>query len=158
MISDHAETLNDPAERDSFTVLTGPLVDAAAPYTRSNALGVGGSERALQGFLNILRRWIDTELWFCEGNSYADSVDKLRKSKKENYGDVLAVCRAHARLESTTNIIFYIIDLVADALRVDIATTKAAPLGRRMSPVTGAHSLGDAVQRLELMYTLQMIS
>jgi len=148
MISDYAETLDNQSDKDSFTALIGPLVDAAAPYTKSDALGVGGSERALQEFLKILRRWVDIELWFCEGNSYADSVDKLRKSKKENYGDVLAACRTHARLESTTNIVVCIIDIIADALRVDLVTTKTAPLGRRISPVTGAHSLGDAIPSL----------
>jgi len=148
MISEHAETLNNQADKNGFTALTGPLVNTTAPYTKSNALGVGGSERALQGFLSLLRRWIDTEIWFCDGNSYANSVDKLRKSKNENYEDVVAVCRAHTGLESTTNIVVCIIDLIADALRVDLATTKTAPLGRRISPVTGAHSLGDAIPSL----------
>ena len=116
-----------------------------APYTKSNALCVGGSECAVHDFLNIIRRWIDIELWFSEDNSYADALNKLRKSKKEDYGEVLAVCRNHAGLESINNIVFSIIDLITDALRVDLATIKSAPLGWRISPVTLAHSLGDEI-------------
>jgi len=148
MISDHTEGLGSQADKDSFTALTGPLIDAASPYTKSSALGVGGSERAMIEFINILRKWIDVELWFCEGKSYADSVDRLRKAKKENYGDVFAVCRAHAGLESTGNIVVTIIDLIADALRIDSATTETAPLGKRLSLLTGAHSLPDAIPSL----------
>ena len=79
------ETISDPSEKTTFTALVTPLLDAASPYTNSNTTGVIGSERALQGFLTILRNWIDVERWFSDGKAYADAVDILRKSNADNY-------------------------------------------------------------------------
>jgi Acetyl-CoA carboxylase, central region len=50
------------------------------------------------------------ERWFCDGKSYADAVDQLRKSNKEDIGTVLKVCRAHAQLTSSSRIALRIID------------------------------------------------
>jgi hypothetical protein len=111
MVVHHAESLDVKSEKDAFVTSINPLLDAASPYTKSSASGVGGSERALNGFLEILRKWITVERWFCEDDSYADSVDKLRKANKDNFAHALEVCRAHALLKSTASIILRIIDI-----------------------------------------------
>lgn len=53
MISDHVKNLDSQADKDSFTALIGPLIDAATPYTKSSALGVDESERAQIEFIKI---------------------------------------------------------------------------------------------------------
>ena len=84
-ISKHASGLKDPAEKSAFQALIKPVVDATSPYAICANNGSGGPERVLQGFVHLLRKWIDVERWFCDGKSYADIVDILRKSNKDNF-------------------------------------------------------------------------
>jgi acetyl-CoA carboxylase/biotin carboxylase 1 len=135
------ETISDPSEKTTFTALVTPLLDAASPYTNSNTTGVIGSERALQGFLTILRNWIDVERWFSDGKAYADAVDILRKSNADNYEHVLNVCRTHAGLKSTAALVERITESIADGLRLESDNAFSKP----SSVVAGAHSLRDAV-------------
>ncbi len=139
-ISAHARALKDPTEKSSFLALIKPVMDAAAPYANCSKPGTGGPERVLQGFLNLLRKWIDIERWFCDGKPYADIVDFLRKSNKDNYQHVLEACRSHCGLPTTTGIMIRIIDAIAEAMRSD-STEKAS----YTSVVAGAQSLGDVV-------------
>jgi acetyl-CoA carboxylase/biotin carboxylase 1 len=134
------ESIQDPNEKTAFNALVTPLVDAARPYTHSNSTGVVGSERALQGFLTILRNWIDVERWFSDGKSFADAIDCLRKANVENYDHVLNVCRAHAGLKSSSVLVARIIDAIADALHLESESSSSKPT----SVVAGAYSLRDA--------------
>jgi len=113
-------------------------MDTAAPYTCSNDSIVVGSERALQGFLQILRKWTEVERWFCDGKSYADAVDILRKANADDVEHVLEVCRTHAGLKLSSKIVGTIIDNIADAFRVEHRDVSSKSI------VAGAHSLGDA--------------
>ena len=114
MIVDHVETLAEPTEKSAFLALVKPVVDAAAPYAHSGKVGSGGPERVLQGFLQLLRKWIDAERWFCDGKSYADAVDVLRRSNKGNFEQVLEVCRSHKGLATSKGIVIRIIDAIAE--------------------------------------------
>jgi len=129
-------SIKDEAERASFLTLTAPLVDAADPYTKSLAEKVPGAERVLLQFLDILRGWISVERWFCDGISYADAVDNLRKANKNNNSGILDICRAHA-LDSTAAIILKIIESIAEAGKTDVASPKIT------SVVLGAEGLVD---------------
>lgn len=140
MISDHADKLNDPAEKSAFLALIKPVVDAAAPYAKCTTSGTGGSERVLQEFLCILRKWIDAEMWFSDGNAYADVVDILRKSNKGNYQHVLEVCRSHGGLQTSTGIVIRIIESIAEAMKTDSNENALVT-----SVVAGAQSLSDVV-------------
>jgi acetyl-CoA carboxylase/biotin carboxylase 1 len=115
-----------------------PLIETTAPYTCSNDSSVIGSERALQGFLHILRNWTEVERWFCDGKSYADIVDILRKANADNVEHVLEVCRAHAGLKLSSNIVGKIIDTIADAFRAENSDASSKSI------VAGAQNLGDA--------------
>ena len=145
MISQYSEATKDPSERSAFDALTTPLMNAALPYTKSKAAGVPGAERVLICFLNFLRGWISSERWFCDGISYADAVDSLRKVNKDGYDEVLRVCRAHAHLYSTSRIIMAIIDTIGDGMKVDAAMSASSPVGKRLSVIAGSESLGDVM-------------
>lgn len=138
LIAVHMGNIKDEAERASFLALTAPLVDAADPYTKSLADKVPGAERALNRFLDILREWVSVERWFCDGISYADAVDNMRKTTKNNNAEIINLCRAHARLKSTSSVILNIIDSIAEAGRTDISSTTMT------SVVLGAEGLVDA--------------
>ncbi len=140
MISDYAETLNDPTEKSAFLALIKPVVDAAAPYARSGKAGSGGPERVLQGFLNLLRKWIDSERWFCSGNPYADAVDVLRRSNKDNFQHVLDVCRSHGGFNTSKGIVLRIIDAIGEAMKSEASDSLSCD-----SVVAGAQSLSDVV-------------
>jgi len=111
------------------------------PYTKSMLAGIPGSERALQSFLALLRVWISNERWFCDGKTYADAVDNLRKAHKNDFNMVLAVCRAHERLPATSEVVIRIISIIGDGTRVDFHTSTPSAIGKRVSLVAGAESL-----------------
>jgi hypothetical protein len=140
IISKHTESLKDPVERSAFLALIKPVVDAAAPYANCEKAGTGGPERVLQEFVNLLRKWIDAERWFCDGKSYADIVDILRKSNKDNYQYVLEVCMSHSGLQMTSGIVIRIIDAIAEAMKADSLDTAS-----NTSIVAGAQSLSKVV-------------
>jgi len=103
-----------------------------------------GCRTCIEEFIDILKGWIQVERNFCDGKPYSVAVDNLRKTNKENYNYVLEMCRAHAQLGSTSKILIGVIDAIADALRVDTVSATS----RRISIVSGATSLGDAVPYL----------
>jgi acetyl-CoA carboxylase/biotin carboxylase 1 len=144
LLDDHAASLSDASAKSGFSTLTGQLEKAAFPYTRSKADGVPGAEKVLQSFIDILRRWIAVERWFCDGPSYADSVESIRKVHKEDAATILSICRAHEQLETTSYIIKRIMDAIDDGSRVDLTSTYAVPIAKRLSSVAGAESLSDA--------------
>jgi acetyl-CoA carboxylase/biotin carboxylase 1 len=113
-------------------------------YTCSKADGVQGAEKVVLSFIEMLRRWIAVERWFCDGTSYADSVENIRKVHKENAAGVLNICRAHEQLEATSYIITRIMAAIDDGSRVDLSTSITAPLAKRISVVAGAESLPNA--------------
>lgn len=128
-------------ERSVYSSLTYALSQAVLPYTRSRIAGVPGSERALQSFLSILRRWISVERWFCDGKSYADAVDILRKAHKDDSTSVLNICRSHEQLQATAEIVIRIISIIGDGARVDFQSSTSSAIGKRVSIVAGAESL-----------------
>ena len=138
MIAVHVGNIKDEAERASFLALTAPLVNAADPYTRCLSNNVPGAERVLTHFLYVLREWISVERWFCDGISYADAVDNLRKANKNNNTAILDICRSHALLSSTASVILKIIDSIAEAGKTDFASTTSVT-----SVVLGAEGLVD---------------
>lgn len=121
------------------------MLDALDPYTKSKAIGVPGSERVLQCFITLLRSWISIERWFCDGKTYADAIDGLRKGFKDDPRSVLRICRAHEQLATTSEVISRIIRAVADGLRVDFQSGTPSAIGKRVSVVAGASSLSDAL-------------
>lgn len=80
------------------------------------------------------------ERWFCEGKSYADAVDNLRRAYREEPSKILEVCRAHAGIDTTSYMISIIIRMIGDASRIDAATSVTSPIGKRVSILTGAES------------------
>jgi acetyl-CoA carboxylase/biotin carboxylase 1 len=136
-------TLTDEAELHAFNALFITVDNALAPYIKTNIAGIVGAERALQSFLKILWRWTEVERGFCDGKSYADAVDTLRKSNKDNFEHVLETCRAHVLLHSTADIIIRIIDIIAEALRVQTSSVTNYLPGKKLSMVTGASSLSE---------------
>mmetsp|Transcript_14027 Transcript_14027/g.20077 ORF Transcript_14027/g.20077 Transcript_14027/m.20077 type:complete len:2365 (+) Transcript_14027:253-7347(+) len=106
----HSRFIKDASEHSSFVALTGPLREVVSPYINNQVLGTPGSERALICFIELLREWITVERWFCDGKSYADAVNLLRLSNKEDVAAVLKVCRAHSQVASTSRIALRIID------------------------------------------------
>ena len=145
LIDNQAESIEDHSEKSVFTALTTPLRSTVLPYTQSKAAGVPGSERALNSFLDILRRWISVERWFCDGRQYADSVDSVRKAHKNDPEIVLQICRAHEQLSATSYVVTRLISAIGDGSRVDSVTSNASPIGKRVSPVAGAGSLSSAI-------------
>ncbi len=140
MVTQHAASLSDPGEKSTFLASIDSVIDAAAPYAKSVKPGTGGQERVLQGFLTIMRKWIDAERWFSDGKPYSDVVDMLRKSNKGNYQHVLDICRSHANLEVTMSIVVRVIDSIAEALKTESTESPIVT-----SVVTGAPSLRDVL-------------
>jgi acetyl-CoA carboxylase / biotin carboxylase 1 len=136
--------LSDTSELDAFVTLVLPLRTTVISYTKSHVGGVPGSERLLELFLFILREWIAIERWFYENRQYADAIDCLRRSYKGDLSAVLRICRAHEQLKVTSEIIIKIISTVADGTSVDVTNSTTA-LGKRVSMVTGAESLSQAM-------------
>jgi len=157
MITEHSRKIKDESERSGFIALTTPLVDAADPYTKSRAAGVPGSERVLASFLTVLRDWIAVERWFCDGISYADAMDSLRRANVGEHAKVLEIGRAHAGLESTSVVVARIIDAIADVGKVDASstTTSAAELVERTSVIVGADGLEDTTPCLTDMASMR---
>jgi biotin carboxyl carrier protein len=83
-IAVHMGNIKDEAKQASFLALMAPLIDAANPYTKYLSNNVPGAECVLIHFLYVLREWISVERWFCDGISYANAVDNLRKTNKNN--------------------------------------------------------------------------
>lgn len=115
------------------------------PYTLSKASGVPGAEKVLKCFIEILRKWISVERWFYDGPSYADSVTNVRQVHKEDALVVLDICRAHEQLATTSYIIERLISAIDDGCRVDLTSSNAVPIAKRVSIVAGATSLSDAL-------------
>jgi len=113
-LAEYARIIADPAERATFTTLTTPLKDAAAPYVGGKSRRFAGSQRAISSYLHLLREWIAAESWFCDGISYADAVDNLRKTNKEDYETVLKICRAHELVKSTSDLAKILIRAIGD--------------------------------------------
>jgi acetyl-CoA carboxylase / biotin carboxylase 1 len=128
-------------DRSSFVSLTTPLSQTLLPYTKSKLAGIPGSERALQSFLSILRKWVTVERWFCDGKTFADAVENLRKANKDDSRAVFAVCRSHEQLNSTSEIVIRIMSIIGDSTRVDFQSGTPSSIGKRVSIVAGAESL-----------------
>ena len=142
-LDSHASSIESSADRSAFVAQTALLRAAILPYTTSRAAGVPGAERVLNSYLDILRKWISVERRFCDAPSYADAVDSVRKSNKDNFGVVLETCRAHEQLHSTSYIISRIISAIGDGSRFDVESN-ATPIGKRVSVVAGASGLASA--------------
>ena len=93
------------SERAAFEAQTKPLSEATSPHAKSHASDAPGSERAMTSLLELLREWIAVEKWFVESKSYADAVDSLRRAHKDDASRVLAICRAHAQVATTSRIV-----------------------------------------------------
>lgn len=145
LIENEEATCGDTSEQAIFHALTTPLRNTVVPYTKSKAPGVPGSERALHSFLALLRKWISVERWFFDGSSYADAVESLRRAHKTSIDTVLEVCRSHEQLSLTCGIIKRVISAIGDGYKVDPQTSNASPIGKRVSVVTGAESLAEAI-------------
>lgn len=137
--------IGDASEQSVFHALTTPLRNAVIPYTRSQAAGVPGSERALHSFLSLLRQWISVERCFYDSSSYADAVESLRKTHKSDFNIVLEICRSHEQLKQTLGIIKKVISAIGDGYKVDSQTSNLSPIGKRVSVVAGAASLSEAI-------------
>ena len=140
-----ASSLNDAAEKTAFEGLTKALREATLPYQQSGVAGVPGSERALVGFLAILRKWINVERWFCDKPSYADAVDLLRKSHKSDSKAVLNICRSHEQLPASCEVVMRLLSIIGDGFLVDFRSGEASSIGKRVSMVAGAESLSLAM-------------
>jgi acetyl-CoA carboxylase/biotin carboxylase 1 len=145
LIDSHSKLIPDRSEQSVFSALATPLRKSVLPYTRSKAAGVPGSERALNCFLDILRQWIIVERWFCDGPSYADSLENVRKAHKNGLESVLTICRAHEQLSTTSYIVSRLMSAIGDGSRVDSMTSATSPIGKLVSIVAGAESLSSAI-------------
>ncbi|EJK45596.1 hypothetical protein THAOC_35783 [Thalassiosira oceanica] len=139
LIAQHMSNIKDEAERANFLALTTPLVSVADPYTKSLAESAPGAERVLSCFLSILREWVSVERWFCDGISYADAVENLRKANKSDNQSVLDICRSHALLKSTAVVVLKIIESIAEAGKTNVSLP-----GKMTSVVLGAEGLVGA--------------
>jgi len=148
LLDDYSSSLNDASSTSAFVALTLQLREVVVPYTRSKVDGVQGAEKVLQSFIDILRRWISVERWFCDELSYADSVENIRQVHKENATTVLNICRAHEQLETTSYIITRIMDAIGDGSR-DVAL-----MAKRISIVAGAESLPNAFPAISEVGTM----
>ena len=154
LIAIQSSSIKDELERAAFVALTTPLVDAADPYTKSRAADVPGAERILSGFLDILREWIAVERCFCDGVSYADAVDQLRRTNKDDIARVLHLCRSHSSLKYSASIILAIIDSISSAGKTDANTV--CPVGGKIaSVVLGADGLEDTTPCLTDIATMR---
>uniref|UniRef100_A0A7S4ATM8 Acetyl-CoA carboxylase n=1 Tax=Pseudo-nitzschia australis TaxID=44445 RepID=A0A7S4ATM8_9STRA len=133
LLDEYSSSFDDASSKSAFVALTQQLKDAATPYTRSKVDGVHGAEKVLKSFIDILRRWISVERWFCDEPSYADSVENIRKLHKDDATTVLNICRSHEQIQTTSYILTRIMDAIYDGSRSE-----------RVSIVAGAESLLDA--------------
>lgn len=145
LIDECANSLGDPAEKSSFDGLTKALRESVAPYAKSGVAGVPGSERALVGFMDLMRKWINVERWFCDKPSHADAVDLLRKSQKSDFRSVLDICRSHEQLPATCEIVTRLLSIIGDGFLVDFRSSDVSAIGKRVSMVAGAASLSLAM-------------
>eukprot|EP00934_Nitzschia_sp_Nitz4_P003708 Nitzschia sp. Nitz4//scaffold268_size26297//6123//13356//NITZ4_008277-RA/size26297-snap-gene-0.20-mRNA-1//-1//CDS//3329544930//3698//frame0 len=143
LIDSHASAITNNSERMNFTSLTTPLRNAVLPYTRSKCTEVPGAEKALRSFIEILRKWISVERWFCDAPSYADAVDNVRKVHKDDANTVLAICRTHSQLGTTSYIIGRIMSAIDAGAHSDLASGSVNTKSLN-SIVLGAASLQDA--------------
>ena len=143
LIDEQTTSLSDASEKSSFTTLVTPLRAAVLPYTRSKANGVPGAEKVLKCFIEMLRGWILVERCFCDGPSYADSVDSVRKMHKEDFTSVLNICRAHEQLDITSYILTRVMSAIDDGARIQLNTNNA--IAKRVSIVAGAESIPEAL-------------
>lgn len=141
IIMDFSRGIQSDADKTAFESLTSALLESAQPYAKSHASGVPGSERVLSSFLDIMRNFLTVERWFCEGRSYADAVDGLRRGNKDAFEDVLKICRSHFRIKTTSSIVSRVVDMISDASRVDTRASITSPIGKRVSILTGAESM-----------------
>merc|ERR1719223_934632 len=109
-----------------------------SPYV--NQGGLPGSERILVGFVDVLKRWISVERWFCDGVVYADAVENLRQANKDNLQEVLDICRAHAQIKKTAKLIMKMIDTIGKGIEKPDAPNE--------SIVSGAQSINAVVPYL----------
>ena len=142
LIDVELDKISSAVERTAFSALTTPLRNTVLPYSQSRAVGVPGAEKALQAFIDILRKWISVERWFCDAPSYADGVDNVRKLHKDDVNAVLLICRAHEQLKTTSYILARIMSAIDDGARFDLATSE---LAKRVSIVAGASGLSSAL-------------
>lgn len=152
LLIEYGSRITDPSESAAFATLTTPLRESAQPYVNKNVGGMAGSERALSFFLDLLRGWISVERWFCDGISYADAVDNLRKANKEEFEEVLRICRAHTQLKSTSNLVIRIMDTIGEASRVSSLTNTSSIT---VSVLAGADSLTGAKPCLSEMGSMR---
>lgn len=145
LLNNEEKSIQEPSEKSAFHASTLPLRDSVVPFTKSKAVGVPGSERALHSFLVLLRKWISVERWFFDALSYADAVEGLRKAHMNDFPTVLDVCRAHEQLKTSSGIIKRVISAIGDGYRVDSQTSNVSPIGKRVSVVAGAESISDAI-------------
>jgi acetyl-CoA carboxylase/biotin carboxylase 1 len=153
LVAVQSSSIKDESERSAFAALITPLLDAADPYTKSRSASVPGAERILSGFLDILREWISVERCFCDGLSYADAVDQLRRANKDNVSRILDLCRSHSSLKYSASIILAIIDSISAAGKTD---ANAPYLGSKIaSVVLGADGLEDTTPCLTDIATMR---
>lgn len=145
LIDEHVSSLNDPSLKSSFASLTSSLKTTLRYYTRSKASSVQGAEKVLSSFIDMLRRWISVERWFCDYPSYADSIESIRKTYKEDPFTVFGICRAHEQLQTTAYVVQSIMRAIDDGARVDPSTVNTTTIATRVSMVVGAESLPDAL-------------
>ena len=138
MLNDHAATIENSADRNNFVTLTTRLHEYAQPYVKVS--GLIGSGRALTFFLDLFIGWISVERWFCDGISYADAVDNLRKPNKEEFETVINICRSHSYLNSTSKIVKQIMSVIEEGSRIG-GLTNASSVHKSL---TGAESLLEA--------------
>lgn len=142
LIDAELDKISSASERSAYSALTTPLRNTVLPYCQSRAVGVPGAQKALQSFIEIMRKWISVERWFCDAPSYADCVDNVRKLHKDDINAVLLMCRAHEQLKTTSYILARIMSAVDDGARFDLTTSG---LAERVSPVAGAVGLSSAL-------------
>jgi len=106
---------------------------------------LAGSERALTFFLDILRSWVSIERWFCDGISYADAVDNLRKANKDEYDAVLCICRSHSYLEGTSMLVKNIMTAIEEGSSVNDSLTGAEGLSVAEPCLTEIGAMGGNV-------------
>ena len=149
------------ADRAAFDTQTKELSDATSPHAKSHASAAPGSERAMTSLLKLLQDWIDVEKWFVQNKSYADAVESLRRAHKGDSSRVLAVCKSHAQLATTTRIVSHTISLISNGYRVGRLSEGSTSLGTRVPMLSGAESLSlskACLQELAAMKDAELYS
>jgi len=62
---------------------------------------------------------MDVERWFEDGLSSTNDVDNLRKQHTDPTATILDICRSHASVKSTSEIVSKLVALIGDASRID---------------------------------------